>query len=79
MTFILMIIQVIVHPNAKQQRHMVRAGTLHVYVIEPPQEGRATAAVQKIVAQLYGCAKSEVALVRGKTHKIKTFRIPDVV
>ena len=74
-----MIIQVIVHPSAKQQRHMLRAGVLHVYVTEPPHEGRATAAVQKLVARICGCAKSEVILVRGKTNKIKAFRIPDVI
>jgi hypothetical protein len=48
---------------------------LRVRVTAPPEDGRATAAVQRLLARALGIPKSRLLLVRGATARDKLFRI----
>lgn len=50
-------------------------GSLTVYVRERAVEGRATAAVVRVLAEHFGVPKSRVELVSGATSRIKRFRV----
>jgi uncharacterized protein YggU (UPF0235/DUF167 family) len=50
-------------------------GTLHIYVKEPPLEGRANRAVTACLAEYLKIPKSRVLLKRGEKAKIKTFSL----
>lgn len=48
---------------------------LRVYVTTVPEDGKANAAVCKLLASALGVAKSRLTLVRGATSRDKVFRI----
>ncbi|MDA7429500.1 DUF167 domain-containing protein [Primorskyibacter aestuariivivens] len=50
-------------------------GKITVRVTAPPEDGKANAAVQKLLAKSLGLAKSRLRLVRGATSRDKLFRI----
>ena len=69
-------ITVIVHPNAKKPRvEKDMLDTLHVYVSEPPLEGRANRAVTASLADHLKVKKNQVFLISGAKSKNKTFEI----
>lgn len=69
-------IQVITHPNAKNPRVVEdKLGILHVYVSEPPLEGRANQAVIESLAKHFNVKKNQVFLVSGDKNKNKIFQI----
>lgn len=69
-------ITVIVHPNARQPRiEKDLLGMLHVYVHEPPLEGRANAAVTEALADYFATKRKNVTLIRGEKSKQKVFSI----
>ena len=69
-------ISIIAHPNSKKPRiEKDLLGTLHVYVSQPPLEGKANKAVAEALAAHYQVSKSQVKMVRGEKSKIKTFEI----
>lgn len=69
-------ISVIVHPNARQERiEKDLLGTLHVYVHEPPLEGKANIAVAESLAEFFHTKKYCVSLVSGAKAKQKVFDI----
>ena len=69
-------ISVIAHPNAKQARiEKDLLGTLHVYVHEPPLEGKANMAVILALAEYFHVKKSGVLLLHGAKSKIKVFEV----
>lgn len=69
-------ITVVAHPGAKRPRvEEDLLGTLHVYVNQPPLEGKANAAVRDALAQYFSCRKSGVLMVSGEKGKIKVFEI----
>ncbi len=69
-------ITVIVHPNSKKPRiDKDLLGTMHVYVSQPPLEGKANKAVIEALAEHFKVAKSCVNLLRGEKSKQKVFRI----
>lgn len=71
-----MTLEVIVHPNSKKPRvDKDLLGTLHVYVKEPPLEGRANLAVIEALAEYYKIKKYQIELIRGQTSKQKVFKI----
>lgn len=71
-------ITVIVHPNSRHPRiEKDLLGDLHVYVHEPPLEGKANKAVAQALAKHFNVANSLVQLVRGEKSKIKVFEIFD--
>ncbi|MBP0482442.1 DUF167 domain-containing protein [Sagittula salina] len=48
---------------------------LRVYVTTVPEDGKATAAVIKLLAKALGVAKSRLVLIRGATARDKVFRL----
>lgn len=69
-------LQIIAHPNSKHPRvEKDLLGTLHVYVKEPPLEGKANAAVIAALAEHFKISKTQIKLLRGGRSKIKVFEI----
>lgn len=69
-------IAVIVHPNAKNPRIEIDLlETMHVYVNQPPLEGKANNAVITALADYFKVNKSSVLLVTGVKSKQKLFEI----
>jgi len=50
-------------------------GAIKVTVTVVPEDGKANAAVQKLLAKALGVAKSRLVLVRGATARDKVFRL----
>lgn len=68
-------IAVRVTPRASRNAIVIENGDLRVYVTTVPEDGKANAAVVKLLARALGVAKSRLALVRGSTSRDKVFRI----
>lgn len=67
---------VIAHPNAKKPRiEKDLMDTLHVYVKEPPLDGKANDAVIEALADHFKTKKSHVILVSGEKSKVKVVEI----
>lgn len=67
---------VIVHPNAKRIRvEKDLLETLHVYVHEPPLEGKANRAVIDTLAEYLKIKRSNILLISGEKVKNKVFEI----
>jgi uncharacterized protein (TIGR00251 family) len=67
-----------VRVQARAQRDEVagaRAGALLIRVSAPPVEGRANAAVCRVIAKAIGVAPSRVELLRGHGSRDKVVRI----
>lgn len=76
-------ISVIVHPNSKKPRiEKDLLSTLHVYVNQPPLEGKANQATIESLAQYFQVSKSQIKLIQGAKSKNKLLEIlasPDLV
>ncbi len=69
-------ISVIAHPNAKRPRiEKDLLDTLHVYVNQPPLEGKANSAVIESLADYFKVKRNKVLLVSGHKSKAKVFEI----
>jgi uncharacterized protein (TIGR00251 family) len=69
-------ITIIAHPNSKKPRvEKDLFGTIHVYVNQPPLEGKANKAVIESLAEYFKTSKSKVILVRGEKSKQKVFNV----
>ncbi len=69
-------IAVMAHPNAKKNRiEGDLLGTLHVYVNEPPIDGRANAAIINALAKHFGINRSDIILTSGEKSRNKIFEI----
>jgi hypothetical protein len=69
-------VAIIAHPNSKKPRiEKDLFGTLHVYVSEPPLEGKANNAVRETLAEYFKTKKSAVMLMSGEKSKNKVFEI----
>lgn len=69
-------ISIIVHPNAKNPRiEKDLLDTLHVYVHEPPLEGKANRAVIDALATYFHTNRNNVILLSGEKSKIKILEI----
>ncbi|GAA6179408.1 DUF167 domain-containing protein [Shimia sp. NS0008-38b] len=68
-------ISVRVTPKASRNKVVQDGDVLRVYVTVVPENGKANAAVQKLLAQSLGLAKSRLSLVRGATARDKVFRV----
>ena len=51
------------------------AGGVHVRVTAVPEDGKANAAVRKLLARAMGIAPSRLTLTAGATGRDKTFRV----
>ncbi len=71
-----MTIQVVAHPNAKKTRvEGDLLGTIHVWVNEPPIDGRANAAIINALAKHYAISRNDIILTSGEKSKQKIFEI----
>jgi hypothetical protein len=70
-----MIIKIKVIPRAKKELIKEEGGVLKVYVIAPPEDGRANEAVVKILAKHFDVAKNCVRIVKGETGRNKIVEI----
>jgi uncharacterized protein (TIGR00251 family) len=69
-------VSIIAHPNAKKPRvEKDLLDTLHVYVHEPPLEGKANKAVIESLAAYFNIKKGDVVLLSGEKSKNKLFEI----
>jgi len=69
-------VYVIAHPNAKRPRiDRDLLGDLHVYVSEPPLEGRANNAIINTLAKYFEVKRPDVILVSGEKSRNKIFEI----
>lgn len=69
-------IKVTAHPNSRKPRlEKDLFGALHIYVNEPPLEGKANKAVSEVLAEYFKVSKSRVALKSGAKSKVKIFEI----
>jgi len=69
-------LSIIAHPNSKKPRvEKDMLGTLHVYVHEPPLEGKANKAILEALANHFQIKKSQIVLLSGEKSKTKTFRL----
>jgi uncharacterized protein YggU (UPF0235/DUF167 family) len=68
-------IAVRVTPKASRERIAVEEGTIRIHVTVVPEDGKANAAVVKLLAKALGVAKSRLTLVRGATARDKVFRL----
>ncbi len=68
-------IAVRVTPKASRNVVKMEKGCLRVYVTTVPEGGKATAAVQKLLARALGIAKTRLELVRGSSARDKVFRV----
>ena len=64
-----------VTPKASRNAIVAAEDGLRAYVTVVPEDGKANAAVQKLLAKELGVAKSRLTLIRGQTSRDKVFRI----
>jgi len=64
-----------VTPKASRNRITLEADQLRVYVTTVPEDGRANAAVQKLLAKALGLPKTRLRLIRGQTSRDKVFEV----
>lgn len=70
------VLSVRVTPKARRNEiSLDENGGLRVHVTAAPEDGKANAAVIKLLAKALGVAKSRVVLIRGGTSRDKVFRI----
>lgn len=65
-----------VTPGARTESVEIADGRVLVKVRTKPEDGKATAAVQALLAQALEVAPSKVEMLRGATSREKVFRIP---
>ncbi len=68
-------IAVRVTPKAAANRITVEDGLIRIYVTTVPEDGKATAAVVKLLSRALGVPKSRLTLLRGATSRDKLFRV----
>lgn len=66
-----------VTPRARREEISRDETGIRVAVFAPPEDGKANAAVQALLAMALGVAKSRLVLVRGATSREKVFRLTD--
>ncbi len=73
------LLRLFVQPKAKKRQvvgpHLDR---LKIAVTEPPDRGKANAAVQEFIAELLNVARSHIAILRGDTNRNKDLLITDL-
>lgn len=59
-------------PGAKKNALLgIEAGMLKVSITAPPEDGKANEAIVELLRDAFGLKRSEVELLRGKTHRNK--------
>lgn len=74
-----MVIQVIAHPSAKKTKiEGDLLGDLHVWVNEPPVDGRANAAIINALSKHFKIERNNIILTSGEKSKNKVFEISGI-
>lgn len=68
-------VQVRVTPNARANKVEMEAEAIKVSVTATPSDGKANAAVIKLLSKALGVPKSRLILVRGHTSRHKVVRV----
>ncbi|WP_299926697.1 DUF167 domain-containing protein [uncultured Pelagimonas sp.] len=68
-------IAVRVSPKASRNAIERKGGEMRIYVTTVPENGKANAAVIKLLAKALGVPKSRLSLIRGETSRDKVIRI----
>jgi len=68
-------IAVRVTPRASRNAVVLDGETIRVLVTVVPEDGKANAAVVKLLAKALGVAKTRLALLRGAASRDKVFRL----
>lgn len=66
-----------VTPNASHAAIRVENGLIRVSVTTLPEDGKANAAVQALLAKALGVAKTRLTLIRGAKSRDKVFRLEE--
>ena len=64
-----------VTPRAGRNALRLEDGKIRVLVTTVPEDGKATAAVQDLLARALGVAKTRLTLLRGAASRDKVFRL----
>ena len=64
-----------VTPRARMASCVLADGVWRVAVVEPPEDGKANAAVAAVLAQALGVAKGRLVLLRGAASREQRFRL----
>ncbi|GAA0298420.1 DUF167 domain-containing protein [Rhodovulum strictum] len=64
-----------VTPKASRDRIVAEDGLLRVYVTCVPEDGKANAAVIKLLSKALGVPKSRLEIIRGHTARDKLIRV----
>lgn len=64
-----------VTPKASRNRIVLEGDALRVYVTCIPEDGKANAAVQKLLAKALGLPKSRLTLIQGNSARDKVFEV----
>jgi uncharacterized protein (TIGR00251 family) len=68
------VIPVLAQPGAKRTGILgERAGALRIAVTSPPEKGKANQAIQALLAEVFACRRSQIALVSGASARQKRF------
>lgn len=71
-------ITVVAHPNSRKPRvEKDLFGELHIYVSEPPLEGKANKAIIEALADYLQIKRGRITQVSGQKSKSKTFEISE--
>jgi len=71
-----LILAVYIQPRASQTEVVgVYGEQLKIKITAPPVDGQANKAVAKLLAKIFGVAKSQIRLLQGQTHREKLYRI----
>lgn len=62
-------------PRARRNAVELRDGQIRISVTTAPEDGKANAAIQKLLARALGVAPSRLELVRGASARDKVFRL----
>ena len=69
-------VSVIAHPNSKKPRvEKDLLENLHVYVAQPPLEGKANRAIIEALSKHFNVKKNSIRLLSGEKSKNKLFEI----
>lgn len=72
-------VDIVVQPRCPREGiGPVKGDRLKVSVNAPPVEGKANEAVQRVLAEAFGVARSAVTILRGETGKRKSVHIAGV-
>jgi uncharacterized protein (TIGR00251 family) len=67
------VICVVAKPQAKHEEFCITVDQVSIKVNAPAQEGKANERLQKILATIFGLAKSKVVILKGQQGRLKMY------